>query len=272
MNPLDAFRLDGKVAVVTGASSGLGMGFARALAAVGAQVVLAARREERLSDLAEQLRASGTEVLTHVTDVTSTTDCRGLVDAALARFRKVDVLVNNAGVGGAVTALKETPEHFRSVVDTNLHGTYWMAQACARVMQPGSTIVNVSSVHGLAASRFPQAAYAASKAGVIGLTRDLAQQWSARRGIRGNALAPGYFASEMTAEGEAALQEMGGAAQSPAPLRAAGGARRRHALPRQPRLQLRHGNDTDCRRRTLHDRVTSLLTSAERDPSRTASR
>ncbi|GAB2888496.1 SDR family NAD(P)-dependent oxidoreductase [Nocardioides pacificus] len=208
MSPLDAFRLDGRTVVVTGASSGLGSGFARALGAVGARVVLAARRADRLADLAAELEGQGTEVLVHATDVTSPDACATLVEAAMARFGSVDVLVNCAGVGGAVTALKETPEHFRGVVDTNLHGTYWMAQACGRVMQPGSAIVNVSSVHGLRASRFPQAAYAASKAGVLGLTRDLAQQWTQRRGIRVNALAPGYFASEMTTDGEAALQDM----------------------------------------------------------------
>jgi NAD(P)-dependent dehydrogenase (short-subunit alcohol dehydrogenase family) len=120
------------------------------------------------------------------------------VDATVAEFGKVDVLVNNAGVGTAVPATRETPEQFRSVIDVNLHGCYWMAQACARVMQPGSSIVNISSILGLTTAGLPQAAYAASKAGLIGLTRDLAQQWTGRKGIRVNALAPGFFESEMT--------------------------------------------------------------------------
>jgi NAD(P)-dependent dehydrogenase (short-subunit alcohol dehydrogenase family) len=98
-----------------------------------------------------------------------------------------------------VPATRETPEQFRGVVDVNLNGCYWMAQACARVMRPGSAIVNISSVLGLTTAELPQAAYAASKAGLIGLTRDLAQQWTGRKGIRVNALAPGWFASEMTA-------------------------------------------------------------------------
>ena len=103
----------------------------------------------------------------------------------------------------------EDPEVFRNVVDVNLNGTYWMARACAPHMPRGSAIVNLSSVHGHASSRYPQAHYAASKAGVLGLTRDLAQQWSGRKGIRVNALCPGYFASEMTeAEGGDLLQEM----------------------------------------------------------------
>jgi NAD(P)-dependent dehydrogenase (short-subunit alcohol dehydrogenase family) len=84
------------------------------------------------------------------------------------------------------------------VIAVNLNGCYWLAQACAKVMQPGSSIVKISSILGLTTARLPQAAYSASKAGLIGLTRDLAQQWSGRRGIRVNALAPGFFASEMT--------------------------------------------------------------------------
>ncbi|WP_235609137.1 SDR family NAD(P)-dependent oxidoreductase, partial [Frankia casuarinae] len=102
------------------------------------------------------------------------------------------------GIGTAVPALKETPQQFRSVIDVNLGGCYWMAQATARVMRPGSSIVNISSVLGLTTAGLPQAAYAASKAALVGLTRDLAQQWTGRRGIRVNALAPGFFHSEMT--------------------------------------------------------------------------
>jgi len=111
---------------------------------------------------------------------------------------RVDVLVNNAGVGTAYPATRETPEQFRQVIDVNLNGAYWAAQACGRVMQPGSTIVNISSIIGLTTAGLPQAAYSASKAGLIGLTRDLAQQWGTRKGIRVNAIAPGFFKSEMT--------------------------------------------------------------------------
>jgi NAD(P)-dependent dehydrogenase (short-subunit alcohol dehydrogenase family) len=112
----------------------------------------------------------------------------------------VDILVNNAGIGTAVPATRETPEQFRAVVDVNLNGAYWMAQACGRVMLPGSSMVNVGSVLGLTTAGLPQAAYAATKAAIIGLTRDLAQQWTARKGIRVNTLAPGFFDSEMTAQ------------------------------------------------------------------------
>jgi NAD(P)-dependent dehydrogenase (short-subunit alcohol dehydrogenase family) len=198
MSILDSFSLDGRVAIVTGASSGLGAGFARALADAGADVVLAARRTDRLTAVAAEIEATGRRVLSVQTDVTSPDDCTALAEAAVSDLGRLDILVNNAGVGTAVPALHETPDEFRGVVEVNLLGAYWMAQACARVMEPGSSIINIASVLGMVKSWAPQAAYAASKAGLIGLTRDLANQWSGRKGIRVNALAPGYFSSEMT--------------------------------------------------------------------------
>jgi NAD(P)-dependent dehydrogenase (short-subunit alcohol dehydrogenase family) len=195
---LDLFRLDGRVAIVTGASSGLGVAFAQALAEAGADVVLGARREDRLAETASLVEANGRRAVVVRTDVADPDDCQRLVDAAMSELGHVDVLVNNAGIGTAVPATHETPEQFRSVIDVNLNGCYWMAQACGRVMGPGSSIINISSVLGLTTAGLPQAAYASSKAGLIGLTRDLAAQWSGRKGIRVNALAPGFFASEMT--------------------------------------------------------------------------
>jgi len=194
----DMFRLDGRVAVVTGASSGLGVAFAQGLAEAGADVVLGARRADRLAETAALVETAGRRALAVATDVADPDSCTALVEAAMAEFGRVDVLVNNAGIGTAVPATRETPEQFRSVIDVNLNGCYWMAQACGRVMQPGSSIINISSVLGLTTAGLPQAAYAASKAGLIGLTRDLAQQWTGRKGIRVNAIAPGFFASEMT--------------------------------------------------------------------------
>ena len=201
MDPLQAFRLDDQVVIVTGATSGLGVGFARAITAAGGQVVLAGRRAKRLEDVTAKLAATGATVRALPADIADPGACARLVDFAMAELGRVDGLVNNAGVGEARSAVKQAPEEFRQVIDINLNGTFWMAQACAKVMAPGSSIVNVSSVLGLIAPRFPQAAYAASKAGVIGLTRDLAQQWSRRRGIRVNALCPGYFLTEMTQAG-----------------------------------------------------------------------
>jgi NAD(P)-dependent dehydrogenase (short-subunit alcohol dehydrogenase family) len=195
---LDRFSLDGKVAIVTGASSGLGVAFAKALAEAGADVALGARRVERLEETRSLVEAAGRRAIAVRADVSDPDDCQALVDATVEEFGRVDVLVNNAGIGTAKPALKESPDEFRSVLDINLNGCYWMAQRAAAVMEPGSAIVNISSVIGLTTAGLPQAAYSASKAGLIGLTRDLAQQWTGRKGIRVNALAPGWFESEMS--------------------------------------------------------------------------
>ena len=198
MGVLDSFRLDDKVVVVTGASSGLGVSFAQAFAEAGADVVLGARRVDRLAETASLVEATGRKALTIATDVAVPEQCQALVDSAMQTFGRVDILINNAGVGSAHPATRETPEQFRSVIDVNLNGAYWVAQASGRVMQPGSSIINIASVLGITTAGLPQAAYSASKAGLMGLTRDLAAQWTGRKGIRVNAIAPGYFATEMT--------------------------------------------------------------------------
>jgi NAD(P)-dependent dehydrogenase (short-subunit alcohol dehydrogenase family) len=197
-NVLDLFRLDGKVAVVTGASSGLGASFARALAQAGADVVLAVRRTDKLADVAKRVHDLGRRAHVVSADVTDPDSCEAMARQAVTELGCLDILVNNAGVGTAVPATRETPEQFRSVIDINLNGAYWMAQAAGRVMGPGSSIINISSVLGLTTAGLPQAAYAASKAALNGLTRDLAQQWTGRKGIRVNSIAPGFFVSEMT--------------------------------------------------------------------------
>ncbi len=200
MSVLDSFRLDDKVVIVTGASSGLGVAFAQAFAEAGADVALGARRVDKMAATAALVEAAGRRALTVQTDVADPDQCQALVDATVKTFGRVDILINNAGIGTAVPATRETPDEFRRVIDVNLEGSYWMAQACGRVMTPGSSIINIASILGLTTAGLPQAAYAASKAGVIGLTRDLAQQWGGRKGIRVNALAPGFFMSEMTDE------------------------------------------------------------------------
>jgi len=196
----DRFRLDGKVAIVTGGSSGLGVAFAVGLAEAGADTVICARRVDRLAETQVVIEALGCRCLAVRADVTRPADCTNVVEQAIAAFGHVDVLVNNAGLGAAIPATRETPDEFRAVIDVNLNGAYWMAQACGHVMGPGSSIINVGSVLGSTTAGLPQAAYCASKAAIIGLTRDLAQQWTGRKGIRVNNLAPGYFPSEMTDE------------------------------------------------------------------------
>ena len=198
MNVMDSFRLDGKVAIVTGASSGLGVAFAQGLAQAGADVAICARRVDRLGQTKQAVEALGRRCLALPADVTKVEDCERVVEQTVSELGRVDVLVNNAGVGTAVPATRETPEQFRQVIDVNLFGTYWMAQACGRAMKNGGSIVNIGSVLGSTTAGLPQAAYGSSKAAIIGLTRDLAQQWTGRKGIRVNALAPGFFPSEMT--------------------------------------------------------------------------
>ena len=196
---LERYRMDGKVAIVTGASSGLGVEMAQALAEAGADLVVAARREEGIQITRELVEKQGRRCLGVRCDVASVDECGSVVDAAMSEFGRVDVLVNNAGISGASPATREDPDHFRHIFEVNLHGSYWMAQACGRVMRSGSSIINVSSVLGYRYSGIPQAAYVSSKAAIRGLTIDLAGQWTGRKGIRVNALVPGYFPSEMTA-------------------------------------------------------------------------
>lgn len=197
-NVLDKFRLDGRAAVVTGASSGLGVAIAVALAQAGADVAIGARRKDRLADTAARIEAAGGRVVAVGTDVSRPEDCERLAQTALESFGRLDILVNNAGIGSVAPATREKPEEFRTVLDVNLSGAYWMAQAAGRRMVSGGSVINISSVLGSVTAGLPHAAYTASKAGLNGLTRDLAQQWAQRKGIRVNSLAPGFFPTEMT--------------------------------------------------------------------------
>jgi NAD(P)-dependent dehydrogenase (short-subunit alcohol dehydrogenase family) len=197
--PLDVlagFRLEGRVAVVTGASGGLGERFARVLHDAGAHVVAGARRLHRLEALADELeRAEPVRC-----DVADDADRRALVEGVLARHGRIDVLVNNAGIGEPVPALEEDLEHFERVVAVNLTGLWRLSQlaGASMVAQGSGSIVNIASILGLVASApIPQASYTASKGAVVNLTRELAVQW-ARKGVRVNALAPGWFPSDMT--------------------------------------------------------------------------
>lgn len=196
---LDSFSLDGKVAVVTGASSGLGVSFATGLAEAGADIAICARRVDKLEETKKKVEATGRRCIAVEADVTKPEDCARFIEATVEQLGKADVLINNAGLATAVPATHEDPDEFRRVVDANLNGSYFMAQAFARnISEDGGSIVNIGSVLGSTTAFLPQAAYGASKAAIIGLTRDLAQQWTARKKIRVNALAPGFFESEMT--------------------------------------------------------------------------
>jgi NAD(P)-dependent dehydrogenase (short-subunit alcohol dehydrogenase family) len=201
LNVQSLLDLDGRVAVVTGASSGFGDRFARVLYAAGASVVASARRTDRLTALAASIDDDA-RFATVTGDVTSDEDCERLVDTAVERFGRVDILVNNAGTAVTLPAEVETPDQFRGVIDVNLNGLFVMSQLAGRRMigQGSGSIVNIASMLGLVASTpVKQASYCASKGAVVNLTRELAAQW-ARKGVRVNALAPGWFPTEMTAE------------------------------------------------------------------------
>ena len=199
INPLAGFRLDGQVALVTGASSGLGARFARVLDAVGARVAITARRADRL----EQLAADLTDAIVLPCDLTDEAARDALVPSLIAAAGRLDVLVNNAGRSDPMRAFDEPVDHFRDTVEVNLVAPFAIAQAAAAAMAEHATagrIVNIVSIYALAGiGRVPEASYSASKGGLLSLTRELASQWS-RRDIRVNALAPGWFASEMTTE------------------------------------------------------------------------
>ena len=195
-NPLDLFRLDGQVVLVTGASSGLGDHFARVLHAVGAQVVVTARRSERLDRLVDEL--PGAVAVT--ADLASDGDRERLVADVLGRFGRVDVLVNNAGVGEAVGVEDESLGWFRTAMEVNVTAIWHLSKLTAPAMieHGAGAIVNVASMLGhVGSTPVKQAHYCASKGAVVSLTRELALQW-ARKGIRVNALCPGWFPSEMT--------------------------------------------------------------------------
>lgn len=181
--------LDGKRALVTGASSGLGQHFAGIMAKAGAAVTLAARRTDRVEEQAEALSKQGFMAEATMLDVTDETS----VSRLFATAKPFDIVVNNAGIAGTSAALDTSTDDFKSVLDTNLSGVFTVARHAAAVMKDnrGGSIVNIASILGLRVSG-GVASYATSKAAVVQLTKALALEW-ARYGIRVNALCPGYI-------------------------------------------------------------------------------
>jgi NAD(P)-dependent dehydrogenase (short-subunit alcohol dehydrogenase family) len=190
--------LSGRTAIVTGASSGLGVTFSEALAEAGANVVVAARRLDRLEELAGRIEEGGGTALPVACDVTDSGQVAAMTQAAVERFGALDIMVCNAGTAGDAGPMAEKLPHERTV-QVNLLGTWYCCRdAGALMLERGSgTIINVSSTAGLAGVQHFPPAYQATKAAVINLTRNLAVSW-AGRGVRVNALAPGWFPSEMT--------------------------------------------------------------------------
>ncbi|MBI4923283.1 MAG: SDR family oxidoreductase [Devosia nanyangense] len=203
MSYLDRLRLDGRTAVITGGSQGIGLASARALAEFGARVVLAANNPERGADAVALLRGEGHEAEFSNVDVTDAAAVGNLMQGVAERYGRLDILVSSAGVAchGDSTALTDAEWH--RVIDVNLTGAFWVAREAARQMLKtgGGSIVNVGSISGMIAN-IPQnqAAYNASKAGVHLVTQSLASEF-ATRGIRVNAVAPGYVETELTRGG-----------------------------------------------------------------------
>lgn len=190
--------LDGRSALVTGASGGLGAYFAGRLAASGAKVALAARRAEACAALADEINAAGGTAIAVALDVTDPASAPDAVAATVRAFGGLDILVNNAGVTGTTPLMNETAEDFGRIIDTNLKGSFLVAQAAAWAMaeaKSGGSIINVASILGLRVAG-QVAAYAASKAALVQLTKSMALEW-ARHSVRANALCPGYVETDL---------------------------------------------------------------------------
>jgi len=197
---LSIFDLTGRAAIVTGASRGLGVSFARGLVKAGCGVAIAARDFEALTRVAEELKSYGPKIVPIRADVRNGRDVERMVQQTRSEFGRIDILVNNAGISAVAAAEDMTTEQWQSVIDTNLTALFLCAQGVGRHMLAAGSgrIINIATMYGISASsHVPQASYVASKAAVLGLTRELAVQW-APRGVQVVALAPGFFRSDQT--------------------------------------------------------------------------
>ncbi len=194
------FNIVGKVAVVTGASSGLGRQFALALAREGANVAILARRVEKLEKVKEEVEALGVKCLSVKCDVVDTESIKSAVATVVEHFGRIDILVNNAGVGTGAPAELQEDSVWNMTINTNLNGVYFVAREVGKVMieQNYGKIINIGSIHStVSMNGSPITAYCASKGGVAMLTKALACEW-AKYNITVNAIGPAYFESEMT--------------------------------------------------------------------------
>jgi gluconate 5-dehydrogenase len=195
------FDLTDKVAIVTGASSGLGAQFAKALAGQGAKLALVARRVDRLTEVKKEIEKLGVECITIKCDVTNNDDIKRVVKEVVDHYGRIDILVNNAGVARLAPSHLHTDEDWNTVIDVNLNAVFFFAREVGAVMlkQKYGKIINLGSIHSLVTMPgLPITAYCASKGGVLMMTKALAAEW-AKEGITVNAIAPSYFPSEMTA-------------------------------------------------------------------------
>jgi len=201
VNVKQLFDLTGRVAIVSGGSMGLGRQMAEGLAEMGANLVLCARKKERCEEAAEALRSLGVQALALGCDVKDKAAIQQVVDATLARFGRIDILINNAGVSWGAPVEEMTLEQWDKVLATNLTGTFLFCQAVGKVMagQRSGKIINIASVAGLggASAELQAIGYHASKGGVIAFTKDLACKW-APQNIQVNAIAPGWFPTHMS--------------------------------------------------------------------------
>jgi NAD(P)-dependent dehydrogenase (short-subunit alcohol dehydrogenase family) len=194
------FDLTGKVAIITGASQGLGVSYARGLAKAGCDLVVTARNTEKLRKVSAEIEHFGHRAVPIAMDVTVAEDIEHVVKQTLRDFGHIDILVNNAGISAVSDAEKMTRNEWQSVIDTNLTGMFLCAQNVGKVMidQKYGKIINIASMYAFVGSSYvPQVSYAASKAAVLGLTKELAVEWGPK-GVQVMALAPGFFLSEQT--------------------------------------------------------------------------